>query len=251
MMWLFLILACTEEQAEQGSTVALESAEQKKEQRQDAKAKPFRQQQATRNGKKPHSPDKGVGKNPPPKGMEAPPKGGNRTPAFKATPSFQWSSTAKSEEEQKSIILISLDTVHAKRMEIYGGRAKTPHLKRFAQKAILFQQAISHFPETALSHWSMMTGVLPELHGNVPANGGSIYTGPTLAEIAQQQAHKSHDVKALKSVIIITRAMQEEQCDFSEGCWRLSVLLDSLKQTTYQQSLKLLVLYLLKILSYC
>lgn len=49
------------------------------------------------------------------------------------------------------------------------------------------------------------------------------------AEIAQQQAHKTHDVKALKSVIIIARAMQEEQCDFSEGCWRLSVLLDSLK----------------------
>ena len=29
--------------------------------------------------------------------------------------------------------------------------------------------------------------------------------------------------------MIIVRAMKAEQCDFSEGCWRLSVLLDSLK----------------------
>ena len=48
-------------------------------------------------------------------------------------------------------------------------------------------------------------------------------------ELAQQQALAKHDGKILASVKIIVRAMQEEQCDFSEGCWRLSVLLDSLK----------------------
>lgn len=46
-----------------------------------------------------------------------------------------------------------------------------------------------------------------------------------------QQALKSHDKKVLDSVIIIVRAMKEEQCDISEGCWRLAVLLDSLKTT--------------------
>lgn len=49
------------------------------------------------------------------------------------------------------------------------------------------------------------------------------------AELAQQQALAKHDHNVLASVKIIVRAMQEEQCDFSEGCWRLSVLLDSLK----------------------
>lgn len=49
------------------------------------------------------------------------------------------------------------------------------------------------------------------------------------AEIAQQQALAKHDLKVLASAKIIVKAMQEEQCDFSEGCWRLSVLLDSLK----------------------
>ena len=49
------------------------------------------------------------------------------------------------------------------------------------------------------------------------------------AELARGKALASHDHKVLASVHIITRAMKEEQCDFSEGCWRLSVLLDSLK----------------------
>jgi hypothetical protein len=49
------------------------------------------------------------------------------------------------------------------------------------------------------------------------------------AEIARQKALAKHDVKILSSAQIIVRAMKEEQCDFSEGCWRLSVLLDSLK----------------------
>lgn len=51
------------------------------------------------------------------------------------------------------------------------------------------------------------------------------------AKDEQQRALKVHDKKILDSVIIIVRAMKEEQCDFSEGCWRLSVLLDSLKMS--------------------
>ncbi|WP_114324927.1 DUF2489 domain-containing protein [Candidatus Colwellia aromaticivorans] len=52
------------------------------------------------------------------------------------------------------------------------------------------------------------------------------------AELARQQGLASHDHKVFASVLIITRAMKEEQCDFSEGCWRLSVLLTSLKMSS-------------------
>ncbi|MEW6990568.1 DUF2489 domain-containing protein [Colwelliaceae bacterium 6441] len=48
-------------------------------------------------------------------------------------------------------------------------------------------------------------------------------------DIDHQNALKQHDKKILDSIVIIVRAMKEEQCDISEGCWRLSVLLDSLK----------------------
>lgn len=43
------------------------------------------------------------------------------------------------------------------------------------------------------------------------------------------EGHRIHDHDVIKSIIIIIRAMQAEQCDYSEGCWRLCVLLDSLK----------------------
>ncbi len=49
------------------------------------------------------------------------------------------------------------------------------------------------------------------------------------AQEKQRQALSLHDKKILDSVVIIARAMNEEQCDIAEGCWRLSVLLDSLK----------------------
>lgn len=49
------------------------------------------------------------------------------------------------------------------------------------------------------------------------------------AKLEQQLALAKHDSKVLNSVIIIVRAMKEHQCDMSEGCWRLCVLLDSLK----------------------
>jgi hypothetical protein len=54
-------------------------------------------------------------------------------------------------------------------------------------------------------------------------------TDQQLAKQKQREAHHLHDKKVLSSVIIIVRAMKEKQCDISEGCWRLSVLLDSLK----------------------
>lgn len=72
----------------------------------------------------------------------------------------------------------------------------------------------------------------------------AFYAGKLLRELSKQQqkqlqtqiAHKKslakHDHKVLASVQIITRAMQEQQCDFSEGCWRLSVLISSLKMSS-------------------
>jgi len=53
-----------------------------------------------------------------------------------------------------------------------------------------------------------------------------------IAEQEKQAALKKHDTKILNSVVIIVRAIKEEQCDLSEGCWRLSVLLDSPKLST-------------------
>ncbi|WP_286233979.1 DUF2489 domain-containing protein [Thalassotalea sediminis] len=52
------------------------------------------------------------------------------------------------------------------------------------------------------------------------------------AQLIQQQHLAEHDKKILDSVVIIVRALKEEQCDLSEGCWRISVLLESLKTSS-------------------
>ncbi len=83
---------------------------------------------------------------------------------------------------ERSLILISLDTVSASHLALYGGRARMPKMERFAAEATVFEEAISHFPETGPSHWSILTGVLPELHGNVAGQWDSACTTPTLAE---------------------------------------------------------------------
>ena len=90
-------------------------------------------------------------------------------------------------ESPRSIVVISLDTVRADRMGVYGGPAKVAQIESIATNGVVFNQAISHFPQTCLSHWSMLSGVLPGVHGNVPGNRQSVYQGPTLAELAQQQ----------------------------------------------------------------
>ena len=122
-----------------------------------------------------------------------PPKGsmsGMKPEPFHAEVTFDWKQPESTwNKESKSIIWISLDTVYAKRMSVYGGPAQVPNLESFSDNAVVFDHAISHFPETALSHWTMMSSILPEVHGNVPANGGSLYTGPTVADIAKAQSY--------------------------------------------------------------
>ena len=73
--------------------------------------------------------------------------------------------------------------------------------------------------------------------------GLAFYAGKLLSQLkvqkkAQEKAKQdliagqnAHDEKIMNSVLIIVRAMKEEQCDFSEGCWRLCVLLESLKNS--------------------
>lgn len=126
----------------------------------------------------------------PPKG--GPPQTGGPPPqrsGFHPQPRIEW--VGEGSENPRSIVIISLDTVRADRMSLYGGRAEVSNISRFAEKGAVFEQAISHFPETALSHWSLLSGVMPELHGNVPANSGSLYSGPMIADLVKNQGYST------------------------------------------------------------
>lgn len=138
-----------------------------------------------------------------------PPRPGPTTAQpFHAEPTFEL--TPVSSSPRRSIVIVSLDTVSAPIMALYGGIADTPALARVAGEGVRFAEATTQFPETCLSHWTMLSGVLPEVHGNAPAHAGSVYTGPTLAEIAQKHGYDT-------GAIIGGVTLQDRACGLSRG----------------------------------
>jgi len=64
------------------------------------------------------------------------------------------------------VVLIVVDTLRADHLETYGyPRPTTPHLKRHAQGALVYEQAMSTAPWTLPSFASLFTGRLPSAHG--------------------------------------------------------------------------------------
>jgi len=64
------------------------------------------------------------------------------------------------------IILISIDTLRADHLPLYGYRSgSTPVLDRLGRDAIVFDDVYSHGPLTLPSHASLLTGLLPTHHG--------------------------------------------------------------------------------------
>lgn len=157
-------------------------------------------------GSQPSAPAHGDGavRGPRPAGG-APP--GVGTP-FHATPTFELEGGASA--APRSIVLISLDTASAQHMGPYGGPAEMANLDAVAAAGARFDQAISHFPETCLSHWSMWTGVPPEAHGNAPGARGSETTVPTVAEIAGRHGYAS-------AAFIGGVTLTDQACGFGRG----------------------------------
>lgn len=129
----------------------------------------------------------------PPPRAQAPEATPPQRPAPMAAAPFHveptWELTGGRAQDRHNILVISLDTVSAPHLAAWGGRAETPTLDALAARGARFSHAYTHFPETCLSHWAMVTGVPPEAHGNAPAARGSIYSGPTLFEIADQEGY--------------------------------------------------------------
>ena len=77
-----------------------------------------------------------------------------RTPAFTLAPNAE-----------RSILLVTIDTLRADAVGSYGGRALTPNLDRLGAQGARFAFAHSHAVVTLPSHASMLTGRYPYEHG--------------------------------------------------------------------------------------
>jgi choline-sulfatase len=90
------------------------------------------------------------------------------------------------------VFLISIDTLRADHLPVYGyGGVDTPSLDALRKDAVLFAGAFSHCPLTLPSHASILTGLLPPGHG-VRDNVGyrlDAKSHPTLARLAKTRGY--------------------------------------------------------------
>jgi len=87
------------------------------------------------------------------------------------------------ERTQPNVILISIDTLRADRLSLYGHTRETsPFLTRFAQGARVFERAYSPAPWTLIAHMSMLTGLYPPQHGVIDGELALAPEIPLLAE---------------------------------------------------------------------
>src|SRR5207244_10962059 len=71
----------------------------------------------------------------------------------------------------QSVLLITIDTLRADALSVYGGPASTPALDRLANEGVRFDFAHAHAVLTLPSHVSILTGEYPFQHG-VRENAG-------------------------------------------------------------------------------
>ena len=96
-----------------------------------------------------------------------------------------------------NLILISIDTLRADHLGTYGyARDTSPEIDALAARSIVFDAAYSHSPKTAPSHMSLLTGVVPDMHGveNIQDEGDNrpLPPGlPTVAELLREQGYRT------------------------------------------------------------
>jgi choline-sulfatase len=77
-----------------------------------------------------------------------------------------WVAARRERPAAGPIVLVSIDTLRADRLPIYGyRRGRTPAIDALARDAVVFERAYAHSPQTLPSHASIFTGRLPFEHG--------------------------------------------------------------------------------------
>jgi arylsulfatase A-like enzyme len=109
--------------------------------------------------------------------------------------------TAKSPQSRPNVVLLSLDTVRADHLSLYGySRETTPHLSALAKEATVYTNAFAVSDMTLATHASIFTGAYPRRHGAhyVPSQpfGQPMADLPTLAEILSRSGYLTAGVAA-------------------------------------------------------
>ncbi len=86
-----------------------------------------------------------------------------------------------------NVLLITVDTLRADLLGCYGGAAETPNLDLLASQGMVFDNAVAPVPSTRPSHFTLLTGKHPRLHG-VLSNADSLPEGMVTLPMALRDA---------------------------------------------------------------
>ena len=89
---------------------------------------------------------------------------------------------------RQNVLLITIDTLRADALGVYGGPAATPALDRLAAEGVRFEFAHAHAVTTLSSHASILTGTYPFQHGIRDNSGYRLAAGAPTAATRLKQA---------------------------------------------------------------
>jgi len=90
------------------------------------------------------------------------------------------------------VYLITIDTLRADHVKVYGyDKIETPALDALAQEGVRFTQAFTPSPITNTSHTTILTGLLPSLHGVTDFAFPLAPEHATWAELLKQKKYKT------------------------------------------------------------
>src|SRR5262245_55049055 len=91
-----------------------------------------------------------------------------------------------------SLILVSIDTLRADHLGLYGyARDTSPFLDRFAKRALVYEHAFTPAAWTLVAHMTMLTGLYPEQHGVLAGKLALAPDVPLLAERLKKAGYQT------------------------------------------------------------
>jgi arylsulfatase A-like enzyme len=135
------------------------------------------------------------------------------SPAFWGTPTI----TAADDPHAPLVVVYLVDTLRADHLPLYGYERDTaPELTRFAQDAVVFDQAIAPSPWTKPSVASLFTSLLPAQHRCVQFYTPLPHSFVTFAEMLKERGYGTGGVAA-NTLVLAKEAHFDQGFDYFAG----------------------------------
>jgi choline-sulfatase len=112
---------------------------------------------------------------------------------------------------ERSLLLITVDTTRADRLEPYGARdVETPVMTQLAAESVLFEQALAVAPITLVAHASLLTGLHPPRHG--VRNNGTHFAAEKLELLSETLR-----ARGFRTGAVVSASVLEARYGLSQG----------------------------------